>query len=306
MRWRISIPRASPTASSAWATSSRSSRRRRRRSTPKRRMRIAEKMRKGKFDLEDLREQLAQVEKIGGMGGIMGMLPGMAKMKEQMAAAKIDEQDDQAPARHHLVDDARPSGATPTCSRRRARSASRRARAPRSRRSTASSRQHRQMADMMKIDGRRRASAARMGKMAYMFGMGGGDRLAGMPQRRRRSSWRSCRSRCGGLDAGGMPGLPLRAARACRPRLPASAGPRPGCRASAAVQAAGAGRHGRVQPVRGEEEVIHRVHRHCERAQRRSNPVAWHDARLLGCFASLAMTALVQPQTTNSPNMKET
>ena len=39
---------------------------------------IAERMRKGKFDLNDLAEQLAQVEKIGGLGGIMGMLPGMA------------------------------------------------------------------------------------------------------------------------------------------------------------------------------------------------------------------------------------
>ena len=53
--------------------------------------RIADKMRKGKFDLEDLADQLAQVESIGGLGGIMGMLPGMGKIKEQMAAAKIDD-----------------------------------------------------------------------------------------------------------------------------------------------------------------------------------------------------------------------
>ena len=48
-------------------------------------------MRKGKFDLDDLSEQLAQVEKIGGLGGIMGMLPGMAKIKDQMAAAHLDD-----------------------------------------------------------------------------------------------------------------------------------------------------------------------------------------------------------------------
>ena len=53
--------------------------------------RIAEKMRKGKFDLEDLAEQLAQAEKIGGLSGIMGMLPGVGKLKEQMAAANIDD-----------------------------------------------------------------------------------------------------------------------------------------------------------------------------------------------------------------------
>ena len=53
--------------------------------------RIADKMRKGKFDLEDMAEQLAQLEKIGGLGGVMGMLPGMGKIKEQLAAAKMDD-----------------------------------------------------------------------------------------------------------------------------------------------------------------------------------------------------------------------
>ena len=51
---------------------------------------IAEKMRKGKFDLDDMREQLAQVEKIGGIGGILGMMPGIAKMKDQIASANLD------------------------------------------------------------------------------------------------------------------------------------------------------------------------------------------------------------------------
>ncbi len=53
-------------------------------------MRMADKMRKGKFDLQDMADQLAQVENMGGLGGIMGLLPGMGKIKEQMAAAKID------------------------------------------------------------------------------------------------------------------------------------------------------------------------------------------------------------------------
>ena len=67
---------------------------------------MAEKMRKGVFDLNDLSEQLAQIEKLGGMGGIMGMLPGIAKMKDQIAAAHLDDKVDQAPARDHLLDDA--------------------------------------------------------------------------------------------------------------------------------------------------------------------------------------------------------
>ena len=52
---------------------------------------MAEKMRKGVFDLDDLAEQLAQIEKIGGMGGLIGMLPGIAKMKDQIANAGFDD-----------------------------------------------------------------------------------------------------------------------------------------------------------------------------------------------------------------------
>ena len=52
---------------------------------------MAEKMRKGVFDLNDLSEQLAQIEKLGGMGGIMGMLPGVAKIKDQLDSANLDD-----------------------------------------------------------------------------------------------------------------------------------------------------------------------------------------------------------------------
>ena len=54
-------------------------------------MRTAEKMRKGAFDLGDLREQLTQMQGMGGMSGLMGMMPGIAKMKNQLAAANLDE-----------------------------------------------------------------------------------------------------------------------------------------------------------------------------------------------------------------------
>ena len=81
-------------------------------------------------------EQLAQVEKIGGIGGIMGMLPGIGKIKEQIAAANLDDKVIKRQRAIILVDDAARSAATPTSSKPRARSASRRAPAPRSRRST--------------------------------------------------------------------------------------------------------------------------------------------------------------------------
>jgi len=54
-------------------------------------LRTAEKMRKGKFDLEDLSMQLAQMEKMGGIGGLMGMLPGMGAIKKQVEGANLDE-----------------------------------------------------------------------------------------------------------------------------------------------------------------------------------------------------------------------
>src|SRR4051812_10106063 len=53
--------------------------------------RTAERMRKGQFDLADLREQLSGMTKMGGITGLMGMLPGVAKMKNQLAAANLDE-----------------------------------------------------------------------------------------------------------------------------------------------------------------------------------------------------------------------
>jgi len=53
--------------------------------------RVAEKMRKGAFDLADLREQLAQMQHMGGMSGLMAMLPGIAKMKNQLAERNLDE-----------------------------------------------------------------------------------------------------------------------------------------------------------------------------------------------------------------------
>jgi signal recognition particle subunit SRP54 len=50
---------------------------------------IAERMQKGAFDLDDLAEQLTQMDKIGGMSGILGMMPGVAKLKGQINEAGL-------------------------------------------------------------------------------------------------------------------------------------------------------------------------------------------------------------------------
>lgn len=52
---------------------------------------LARKMQAGKFDLNDLAEQLRQMKKLGGMNGIMGLLPGMGRMKDQLASAGLDD-----------------------------------------------------------------------------------------------------------------------------------------------------------------------------------------------------------------------
>ncbi len=52
---------------------------------------LAAKMQKGNFDLDDLAGQLRQLRKMGGMSGMMGMLPGIGKIKKQLGEAKIDD-----------------------------------------------------------------------------------------------------------------------------------------------------------------------------------------------------------------------
>jgi signal recognition particle subunit SRP54 len=52
---------------------------------------LAKKLAKGQFDLDDLAAQLRQLRKMGGMGGIIGMLPGVQKIKRQISDANLDE-----------------------------------------------------------------------------------------------------------------------------------------------------------------------------------------------------------------------
>ena len=52
---------------------------------------LAAKMAKGNFDLDDLAGQLRQLRRMGGMGGMLGMLPGIGKIKKQLDEANIDE-----------------------------------------------------------------------------------------------------------------------------------------------------------------------------------------------------------------------
>jgi len=133
--------------------------------------RAAQRMAKGKFDLQDLCDQLAMAEKMGGIGGIMGLLPGVAKMKEQLASANIDEK---------VIKRQRAIILSMTPKERRNPDI---LKASRKRRIAAGSgvkveeinkllKQHRSMADLMKSMGAGKRGGL-MGKAAQMMGMGG-------------------------------------------------------------------------------------------------------------------------------------
>src|SRR5438552_4271037 len=135
---------------------------------------IAQKMRKGEFDLEDLSDQLKQMEKLGGMSSMLGMLPGIGKVKKQIDAANLD---DRILKRQRAII----SSMTP-----KERRSPKILDGKRKRRIAAGSgtkpedinkllKMHRQMADMMKMMGKRG------GLMQRMMGMGGGGGAAPSP-----------------------------------------------------------------------------------------------------------------------------
>jgi signal recognition particle subunit SRP54 len=52
---------------------------------------LAARMAKGQFDMNDLRTQLRQMQKMGGLGMLAGMLPGMKKAKAAMQQSGMDD-----------------------------------------------------------------------------------------------------------------------------------------------------------------------------------------------------------------------
>jgi signal recognition particle subunit SRP54 len=52
---------------------------------------MAKKLAKGQFDLEMMADQLTQMKRMGGMEGMMGLLPGVQKMKRQIAESGMND-----------------------------------------------------------------------------------------------------------------------------------------------------------------------------------------------------------------------
>ena len=144
---------------------------------------IAAKMKKGQFDMNDLASQLGQMKKLGGMKGVLGMLPGVGKIKSQLDAAGLD---DRILTRQEAIISSmtRKERALPDMI-----NGSRRKRIAAGAGVEVSEvnkllKMHRQMADMMKKMGKG-------GRMPSMPGMGGPNGMGGAP---------------GGLPPGMFPG----------------------------------------------------------------------------------------------------
>ncbi len=54
-------------------------------------LRLAKRMEKGKFDLTDYKEQINQLQKMGGLASVMSLIPGMGKLKKSMGAMNIGD-----------------------------------------------------------------------------------------------------------------------------------------------------------------------------------------------------------------------
>ena len=131
---------------------------------------MARKIKKGSFDLEDLRGQLQQMKKMGGMGALMGMMPGMGQMKKAMAgsSAMDDRVFDRQIAIINSMTLKERSNPDVLNAKRRIRIAN--GSGTKVEDVNKLMKQHRQMADMMK-----KVSKGGLGSLAGMFGgkMGG-------------------------------------------------------------------------------------------------------------------------------------
>jgi signal recognition particle subunit SRP54 len=145
---------------------------------------LAAKMARGKFDLDDLWAQLRQMQRMGGLGALAGMMPGMKGMKGAMDKAQDSK------ALVHM--EAMLSSMT---TKERARpeiiNAKRKIRVAKGSGTTVQEinkllKMHQEMSTVMK----RLKKMGGLGKLAAMFGGGGGG-LGGL----------------GGGGAGGLPGL---------------------------------------------------------------------------------------------------
>ncbi|PXW68822.1 signal recognition particle subunit FFH/SRP54 (srp54) [Loktanella sp. PT4BL] len=165
--------------------------------------RMMKRFQKGRFNMNDLKMQLEQMMKMGGMEGMMGMMPGAQKMSKQMAAAGMD--DGILKRQIALINSmTKKERANPDLL-----AASRKKRIAKGAGLEVSElnkllKQHRQMADMMKKMGK---GGMLKQAMKGMFGKGGGM-PEGMPDMNDpKAMAEAAKALQGKMPPGGLPGL---------------------------------------------------------------------------------------------------
>jgi signal recognition particle subunit SRP54 len=167
--------------------------------------RMMRRFQKGQFNMNDLRMQFEQMQKMGGMESVMGMLPGMGKMAKQAAEAGLDD----------MV--IKRQIALINSMTKKERANPQLLQASRKKRIAAGAGQdvsdlnklvkmHRQMADMMKKMGKMGKGGMLKQAMKGMFGKGGGM-PGGMPDMNDPRAMEEAAKALGGKMPGGLPGL---------------------------------------------------------------------------------------------------
>jgi signal recognition particle subunit SRP54 len=148
--------------------------------------RMAKRLESGKFDFNDLLSQMKMMKKLGPVSGIMGMLPGMGKMKEPLAGADTDQRMKHMEAMVLSMTPGERTTPSLLNSSRRKRIAS------------GSGRTIQEVNQLVKQQEMMQALMANKGMMGGLMSamMGGGGKMPGMPG-------------MGGMGGmGGMPGMP--------------------------------------------------------------------------------------------------
>lgn len=169
---------------------------------------LAKKLQKGQFGLDDLEKQLSQMLSLGGLNGVLGMLPGVGKIKKQMEAANLDDRQikRQIAVIRSMTLAERQKPDLLNASRRRRIAKGAGVDVAEVNRVL---KMHRGMADMVKAMGKGKMPGA----LAAMAGQQGGGAMPGgmrMPSPEQMKAMQAQLGKGGGLPGlpGGLPGLP--------------------------------------------------------------------------------------------------
>ena len=78
--------------------------------------RLQAKLEKGQFSLEDFMSQMGQIKKLGPMGKVMGMIPGMSELTKQVGMGEGDVENQMGHMRAIYDSMSKKERPSPTCS----------------------------------------------------------------------------------------------------------------------------------------------------------------------------------------------